>query len=81
MAIVRADMSVAIVGVAIVGADFSPPRARRLLAPLQMAQPVRLPGVSYTAVAAYFVTSVTHNRVKAFDISDFGPFIRRGGTN
>ena len=40
-----------------------------------MAQPVRLPGVSDTALAAYFVTSVTRNRVKAFDISDFGPFV------
>ena len=40
-----------------------------------MAQPNRLPGISYNALAAYFVTSVTHNRVKAFDISNFGPFV------
>jgi putative transposase len=39
-----------------------------------MAQPKRLSGISYTGFAHYFVTAVTLNRVKAFDISDFGPF-------
>ena len=39
-----------------------------------MAQPKRLYGISYTGPAAYFVTSVTHERVRAFDNIDFGPF-------
>jgi REP element-mobilizing transposase RayT len=46
---------------------------RRLLYPRFMAQPKRLSGISYNQLAAYFVTSVTQNRVKAFDSSDFGP--------
>lgn len=37
-----------------------------------MAQPKRLTGISYDQLYAYFVTSVTHNRVKAFDTKDFG---------
>ena len=37
-----------------------------------MAQPKRLSGISYDQLAAYFVTSVTRNRVKAFDSKDFG---------
>jgi putative transposase len=40
-----------------------------------MAQPKRLPGISYNDLAAYFVTTVTINRVKAFDSNDFGPFV------
>lgn len=40
-----------------------------------MAQPRRLSGISYDRLAAYFVTSVTNNRVKAFDINTFGPFV------
>lgn len=40
-----------------------------------MAQPRRLPGISYNLLAAYFVTSVTRNRIKAFDSNDFGPFV------
>jgi putative transposase len=40
-----------------------------------MAQPKRLSGISYDRLAAYFVTSVTHNRVKAFDGNDFGQFV------
>lgn len=40
-----------------------------------MAQPKRLPGISYNQLAAYFVTSVTHDRVKAFDSKDFGPLV------
>lgn len=39
-----------------------------------MAQPKRLSGISYTGLAHYFVTAVTLNRVKAFDLKEFGPF-------
>ena len=42
-----------------------------------MAQPKRLPGISYNQLAAYFVTSVTRNRAKAFDRKDFGPLVAR----
>jgi putative transposase len=38
-----------------------------------MAQPKRLSGISYDQLATYFVTSVARNRVKAFDLKDFGP--------
>lgn len=38
-----------------------------------MAQPRRLPGISYHHLATYFVTSVTYQRVKAFDVNEFGP--------
>ena len=48
---------------------------RRLLDPRFVAQPKRLSGISYDQLAAYFVTAVTRNRVKAFDTSDFGPFV------
>ncbi len=40
-----------------------------------MAQPKRLSGISYNRLAAYFVTSVTQDRIKAFDLNDFGPFV------
>jgi len=40
-----------------------------------MGQPKRLPGISYDQLAAYFVTTVTLNRVKAFGANDFGPFV------
>jgi len=40
-----------------------------------MAQPKRLTGISYDQLAAYYVTSVTLDRVKAFDLNDFGPFV------
>ena len=40
-----------------------------------MAQPKRLPGISYDQLAAYFVTSVTQHRVKAFVDKDFGAFV------
>jgi len=40
-----------------------------------MAQPKRLSGISYDRLYAYFVTSVTLNRIKAFDTTDFGPFV------
>jgi putative transposase len=40
-----------------------------------MAQPKRLPGVSYDQLATYFVTTVARNRIKAFDLRDFGPFV------
>lgn len=39
-----------------------------------MAQPTRLPGVSYNALAAYFVTTVTLNRRKVFLDHDFARF-------
>ena len=39
-----------------------------------MSQPTRLSGISYDQLAAYFVTAVTRERVKAFDSNDFGPF-------
>ena len=42
-----------------------------------MAQPKRLSGISYNQLAAYFVTSVTQDRVKAFDLNDFGPFVAK----
>jgi hypothetical protein len=42
-----------------------------------MAQPKRLPGIFYNELAAHFVTSVTLDRVKAFDLNDFGPFVVR----
>jgi hypothetical protein len=62
-----------------VGADFSPPNTeredRQLLHPGLMAQPKRLPGISYNQLYAYFVTTVTLNRVKAFDPTDFGPIV------
>lgn len=38
-----------------------------------MAQPKRLPGISYNVCGAYFVTCVTMDRIKAFDLKDFGP--------
>jgi hypothetical protein len=41
----------------------------------RMAQPKRLPGIFYNELACYFVTSVTLDRVKAFDALDFGPFV------
>ena len=37
-----------------------------------MAQPKRLPGISYTGFAVYFVTTVTIDRVKAFSRLEFG---------
>lgn len=40
-----------------------------------MAQPKRLPGISYRQLAAYFVTSVTLNRIKAFRENDFATFV------
>jgi REP element-mobilizing transposase RayT len=40
-----------------------------------MAQPTRLSGISYDQLYVYFVTSVTLNRIKAFDRNDFGPFV------
>ena len=42
-----------------------------------MDQPRRLPGIFYNELAAYFVTSVTLGRVKAFDLNDFDPFVVR----
>lgn len=42
-----------------------------------MAQPKRLPGISYNHLAAYFVTAVTLNRVKAFDRMDFGSYVAK----
>ena len=40
-----------------------------------MAQPKRLPGIYYDQLAAYFVTTVSLNRSKAFDLKDFGPSV------
>jgi putative transposase len=40
-----------------------------------MAQPKRLSGISYDQLAAYFVTTVSLNRIKAFDLKDFGSFV------
>jgi putative transposase len=37
-----------------------------------MAQPKRLPGISYQGFSAYFVTSVTNDRTNAFGCIDFG---------
>ena len=34
----------------------------------EMAHPHRLPGISYTGLATYFVTACTLNRAKAFDL-------------
>ena len=42
-----------------------------------MAQPKRLPGILYNELCAYFVTSVTRDRIKAFDLNDFGPIVVR----
>jgi putative transposase len=42
-----------------------------------MAQPKRLPGILYNELSAYFVTSVTRDRIKAFDLNDFGPIVVR----
>jgi putative transposase len=42
-----------------------------------MAQPRRLPGISYHGFAAYFVTSVTLGRAKAFSDLDFGQLAER----
>ena len=39
-----------------------------------MAQPKRLRGISYVGPAAYFVTTVTLNRTKAFSELEFGRF-------
>jgi putative transposase len=40
-----------------------------------MAQPTRLPGISYKQLAVYFVTSVSLNRVKAFVDREFAGFV------
>lgn len=45
-----------------------------------MAQPKRLPGISYKGFAAYFVTTVTLGRVKAFSLLDFGPLAQQALT-
>ena len=39
-----------------------------------MAQPKRLPGISYDQLGAYFITTVALNRVKAFNDQGFAQF-------
>ncbi|MFA5909773.1 MAG: transposase [Vicinamibacterales bacterium] len=45
--------------------------AHRLLLPTTMARPRRLGGISYVGPAAYFITSCTLDRCKAFTTNDF----------
>ena len=40
-----------------------------------MAQPKRLPGISYDQLAVYFITTVTMNRLKVFTDHEFAQFV------
>jgi len=40
-----------------------------------VAQPKRLPGISYDQLAVYFITTVTLNRVKVFTDHEFAQFV------
>ena len=40
-----------------------------------MAQPKRLPGISYDQLAVYFITTVTLNRLKVFTDHEFAQFV------